>query len=104
MDADVEAFPRQGSYYRGHAGIRRWWGELLDVFQDFAIEIVDVRVLGDTSLAVLRFLGHGADNESPFDETVWHVWNRGGKSVWWRGYDTEDEALEAVGRKRGGGR
>jgi ketosteroid isomerase-like protein len=101
MGADVEIFPRQAAiegYYRGHAGIRRWWGDLLDVFPDFAIEVVEVRVLGDTSLALLRFLGHGADSESPFNETVWHVSrNRGGKSVWWRVYDTENEALEAVG-------
>jgi ketosteroid isomerase-like protein len=100
MDADVEIFPRQAAiegYYRGHAGIRRWWGDLLDVF----LEVVDVRVLGDTSLAVLRFLGHGADSESPFDETVWHVSrNRDGKSVWWRVYDTETEALEAVGLRQ----
>jgi ketosteroid isomerase-like protein len=102
MDADVEIFPRQaameGSYYRGHAGIRRWWGDLLDVFPDFAIEVVGVRVLGDTTLAVLRFLGHGADSESPFDETVWHVSTTGGgKSMWWRVYAAECEALEAVG-------
>jgi hypothetical protein len=48
--------------------------------------------------AVLRFLGHGADSESPFDETVWHVSTTGGgKSMWWRVYAAECEALEAVG-------
>jgi ketosteroid isomerase-like protein len=102
MDPDVEAFPRvaamQGSYHRGHRGIRRWWGDLFDVFPDFALEVVEVRDLGEMTLAVLRFRGHGADSESPFDQTLWQVarWP-GGKCVWWRSYDTENEALDAVG-------
>jgi hypothetical protein len=33
-----------------------------------------------------------------FDETVWHVSTTGGgKSMWWRVYAAECEALEAVG-------
>ena len=83
--------------YRGHAGIRRWWGDLLNVFPDFAVEVIDVRDLGDMTLAALRFLGHGADSESPFDETVWRVSElRDGKAVWWRTYNTEDEALRGA--------
>ena len=104
MDPEVVALPRQAAMegrYRGHAGIRRWWGDLLNVFPDFAIEVIDVRDLGDMTLAALRFLGHGADSESPFDETVWGVSElRDGKAVWWRTDNTEDEALQAI-RLRG---
>ena len=104
MDPEVVALPRQAAMeggYRGHAGIRRWWGDLLNVFPDFAVEVIDVRDLGDMTLAALRFLGHGADSESPFDETVRGVSElRDGKAVWWRTYNTEDEALQAV-RLRG---
>ena len=104
MDPEVVALPRQAAMeggYRGHAGIRGWWGDLLNVFPDFAVEVIDVRDLGDMTLAALRFLGHGADSESPFDETVWGVAElRDGKAVWWRTYNTEDEALQAV-RLRG---
>jgi ketosteroid isomerase-like protein len=100
MAADVEAFPRQAAMegvYRGHAGIRRWWAELLDVFPDFAVEVIEVRDLGDMALSAVRFLGHGADSESPFDETVWALGAASdGKTVWWRVYGSEAEALEAA--------
>ena len=100
MDADVAAFPRQASMQggcRSHVGIRHWWADLLDVFPDFAIEVVEVRDLGDLTLGELRYLGRGADSESPFNATVWQVseW-RDGKSVWWATYETEDEALDAI--------
>ena len=66
-------------------------------FPDFAIEVIEVRDLGDVTLASLRMLGHGADSESPFDETVWAVSElRGGKGVWTRVYDTEQDAVEAA--------
>jgi ketosteroid isomerase-like protein len=101
MAADVEVFPRQAAMegvYRGHAGIRRWWADLLDVFPDFAVEVIEVRDLGHMTLSALRFLGHGADSESPFDETVWMLGDGcDGKCVWWRVYGSEAEALEAVG-------
>lgn len=70
MAADVEVFPRQAAMegvYRGDAGIRRWWADLLDVFPDFAVEVIEVRDLGDMTLSALRFLGHGAD--TPRSET-----------------------------------
>ena len=38
MYADVEAVPILSGMeadYHGHAGIRRWWENLLDVFPDF---------------------------------------------------------------------
>jgi ketosteroid isomerase-like protein len=101
MSADVEALPRQAAIegvYAGHAGIHHWWGDLLGALPDFAVEVVELRDLGDWTLAALRFLGHGADSETPFEEAVWQVgeW-RDGKSVWWSVYGSEAEALEAVG-------
>jgi ketosteroid isomerase-like protein len=59
MAADVQAFPRQAAMeggYRGHAGIRRWWADLLAVFPDFAVEVIEVRDLGAMTLSALRFL------------------------------------------------
>ncbi len=101
MDPDVEAVPRQAAVegvYPGHAGIRQWWADLLDVLPDFAVEVFEVRDLGDMTLAAVRFLGHGADSETPFEEAVWQLGKaRDGKCIWWRVYGTEDEALEAAG-------
>ena len=101
MDTDVEfvsrLVPMEGRYH-GHAGIRRWWDDLLDTLPDFAIEVVEVRDPGDLTVATVRTRGHGAGSDSPLDETVWQVvrWRRG-KCVWWRTFDVRAEALEAVG-------
>ena len=100
MDPAVEALPRQASMQGGcvgHTGMGHWWVDVLDVFPDFAIEVVEVRDLGDTTLGELRYRGRGADSASPFNETVWQVseW-RDGKTVWWATYETRDEALEAI--------
>lgn len=100
MDTAVVLLPRQAAMqggHHGHAGVRQWWRDLLEVFPDFAIEVIDVRDLEDATLASLRLLGHGADSESPFDERVWAVTEvRGGKGVWTRVYSSEQEALEAA--------
>ena len=101
LDDDVEANPRAGAMegsYHGHEGTRRWWKDLLDAFPDFIVEVVEVRDLGDVTVATLHSLGRGAGSDTPAEETVWHVarW-RHGKVVWWRTFSTHDEALEAAG-------
>jgi ketosteroid isomerase-like protein len=101
MDDRVEAFPQlvvmEGGY-RGHAGIRRWWEDLLDVFPDFAIEVVEVRDLGELALAVLRVRGHGEGSDTPFEDTLWQLaeW-RNEKVVRWEVFRSEVDALEAAG-------
>ncbi len=101
MDDDVEAVPRQvrmeGSY-RGHDGIRGWWETWLDVFPDFKVDVVEVRGLGDRTVATVRYHAHGAGSDTPIEETIGQVgrWRRG-KCVRWESFDTWSEALEAVG-------
>jgi ketosteroid isomerase-like protein len=102
MDDDVEGVPRAGlmeGTFRGHDGIRRWWENLLGVFPDFAIEVVEVRDLGgDLTIAALHVRGRGAGSDIPSDDTVWSVARmRRGKCVWWANFDTQAEALAAVG-------
>jgi ketosteroid isomerase-like protein len=101
MDHDVEAVSRivviEGGY-RGHEGMRRWWANLLDAFPDFTGEVGEVRELGNVTVAALRVRGHGASSDAPFEIAIWQAagW-RGGKCIWWRMFDNQDEALEAVG-------
>ena len=101
MDEDVEAVSRivavEGGLH-GHDGIRRWWENWFNVFPDYEIEVVEVRDLGDFSVAGIRALGHGAASDLPFEDAVWLAsrWRRG-KCVWWRTYSIRAEALEAVG-------
>ena len=101
MDDDVEAVPRivamEGSLH-GHDGIRNWWENWFEVFPDYDINVLEVRDLGDVTVAALRALGHGAASNLPFEDPIWQAsrWRRG-KVVWWRTFATRDEALEAGG-------
>jgi ketosteroid isomerase-like protein len=104
MAADVEAVPRLAALeggYHGHDGIGRWWQNLLDTIPDFTVEVVEVGELGDVTLTKMHTSGHGADSDSPLEETLWVAiqW-RDKKVVWWGVFASEAEALEAVGLPR----
>jgi hypothetical protein len=101
FDEEVELESRlvamEGGYH-GHAGLRRWWDDVLGAFPDYTIEVEEPRDLGDVTLAHIRGWGHGAGSATPIVDPFWHpVRWRGGKVVWWRNCSTEAEALEAVG-------
>jgi hypothetical protein len=101
MDADVEAVSllvaMEGGYH-GHDGIRRWWGNMLDVFPDWAVDVVEVRDFGDLTLSTVVNRGHGAGSDAPLEQRIWLLaeWHDK-KVVWWRAYGSEAEAFEAVG-------
>jgi len=98
---DVEITPilaaMEGSF-RGHDGVRRWWAGLVGSFPEIDIEVLEVRDLGDLTVAGWRVSGRGAESDTPFDALVWqvHQWQRG-KCVRWHAYPSKIEALEAVG-------
>jgi ketosteroid isomerase-like protein len=104
MDGDVEAVPLTAVVegpYRGHDGIRRWWGTLFDVLPDYTIELLEVRDLGDVILAALRAHASGPGSDAQVEHITWHAagW-RDGKVVWWTNSESEAEALECI-RLRG---
>ena len=73
--------------------------EVLEVFPDFNVEVVEVRDLGGGSvLATLRWRGHGAGSGTPVDMLLWMASRiRAEKCVWWRAFGDKADALEAVG-------
>jgi ketosteroid isomerase-like protein len=84
--------------FRGHPGVREWWDRLLAIFPDFQVEALEIRDLGDRVITALRVRGHGLDSGVPIDQEVWQACRvRDGRVTWWRNYDSETEALEAVG-------
>ena len=104
-DDEVEAIPRIGlmeGSYRGHDGLRRWWEDLFGTYPDFAIEVIEIRDLGDLTLATLHVRGHGAGSDIPMDDAIWSVgrWSHG-KCVWWRNFDTQADALAEAGLPEG---
>jgi ketosteroid isomerase-like protein len=102
-DPDVEVVSllmglEGGHPYRGHDGIRSWYGSLLDVYPDFGSEIEEVRELGDVTVARMRQYGRGRGSDAPIEETTWQVVHaRNGRIVRWCFVRTEAEAFEAAG-------
>ena len=87
----------EGGAHQGHDGVRYWWQALLDVFPDFAIEIVSVRESGEVTVASLRNRAHGEGSRA-LEELVWQVCDwRDGQVIRWQIYESEQEALRAAG-------
>lgn len=102
IDPDVEFTSRTvpseaDPNYRGHDGIRRWWRDLLAVFPDFSIEILEVRDLGERTIFRAEVRGRDAGGDPPIGQEIWQAneW-RNGRLVWWHTFDTEAEALEVA--------
>jgi ketosteroid isomerase-like protein len=102
-DPDVEfisylAQVEGGEPYRGHDGVREWWERLLAVYPDFRAEIEEARDLGDRTIARARVHGRGVESDAPMDQTMWQVAEyRHGKTIGWRFFTSEADALEAAG-------
>jgi ketosteroid isomerase-like protein len=99
--SDVEIAPVMGpasTTYRGHEGMRRFWDDIFSTFPDFSPELVEARDLGDFVLGAVRIRGEGTGSHVLTEQTVWYAteW-RDDKLLWYRAYETEAEALEAVG-------
>jgi ketosteroid isomerase-like protein len=100
-DADVDLVPVLGpasTTYRGHAGARRCWDDLLAVWPDFSVEVLEARDLGDFVVGTVRTQGHGAGSDVETEQTFWYAarW-RNQKLLSYRAYESQREALEAVG-------
>ena len=86
----------EGRTFRGHAGVRAWWGTVLGAFQDPRWEVLDARGSGDRAVLKSRLTATLADTE--VEQTMWMAARlRDGKLGWWGFFRTEHEALQAVG-------
>jgi ketosteroid isomerase-like protein len=94
-------FVERSDPYDGPDGVRAWWEDLLRVFPDFTVEVVQVRDAGELTVNAVRVRGHGLGSETPFAETIWQVGElRAGKAISWHSYGSEAEALEAGGLEK----
>ena len=102
MHEDVEGVSRvmavEGVTYTGHEGMRRFVEEMRSVFPDFRSE-VGRAVEGDNAVVVeLRFSGTEGRSGLVTGGRAWQAATfRDGKIRSWRPFETEAEALEAVG-------
>ena len=103
MAPDVEFTPYERALeglgpYRGHDGVRTWWHDSFAAFPDLSVEAYEVRDLGHLAFVHGRLRGQGAGSGAPFERTLWQAleW-RDRKTVWWRAFASEADALKAAG-------
>ena len=102
-DADIEFLPLTGTQvesggYHGHAGVRDYFTEADEVWEEMQPHADDVRTVGDQVLILggcaVRGRGSGARSDNPM---AWVLTLRDGKVVRHRGFGTREEALAAAG-------
>jgi ketosteroid isomerase-like protein len=98
VEGVVHVMEAEGSVYRGHSGMRRFLDDLYSVFPDWHPEVVQAWDYGDTVLAEIKTAGRGARSGVALEQRIWQVLRfRDGKAVWFHGYGSKTEALQAAG-------
>jgi ketosteroid isomerase-like protein len=92
-----------GTVYEGHEGFRRWLDDMAEDWEDFRLELVDIRPLGDDRILVEALLRarartSGVEMAGP---AVWLCDLRDGLIARLRFYKDADAALEAAAGARG---
>lgn len=110
FDPDIEWLPASqsvlsASSYRGHAGVRDFWNELMSAWEEYLVEPQEFLDLGDQVVVVQRIRAR-----SQRGLEISEVWSslftlRDGVIVRFRGFTDRDGALAAASpRERGGSR
>lgn len=104
-DAEIDFSPLTGTRvesggYTGHAGVREYFEEVAEVWQELRPHAEETRTVRDHVVVLggcaVRGRGSGAESDTPM---AWVITVRNGKVTRHHGYRTGDEALEAVGLK-----
>jgi ketosteroid isomerase-like protein len=102
-DPEIEFLPLTGTRvesggYNGHAGVRDYFAEADEVWEEMQPHADDVQPVGDQVLILggcaVRGRGSGARSDNPM---AWVLTLRDGKVVRHRGFGTREEALAAAG-------
>jgi ketosteroid isomerase-like protein len=102
FDNDVEVKPFLGrglgaSTYRGHSGLRRWYEEANEAWDELRIEPHEFRENGNRLVVFLRAIGRGQGSHVEVEAELVHVAEfRDGKVTRLEGFGSRDEALKAL--------
>ena len=101
--AEIEFLPLTGTRvesggYVGHAGVRDYFHEANEVWEEMQPHADDIRTVGDQVVILggcaVRGRGSGARSDNPM---AWVLTLRDGKVLRHRGFATAEEAFEAAG-------
>jgi uncharacterized protein len=100
-DPDIEFVPLRslvvGGSYRGHEGIRRFFEDLGEEWEDFSIDNEEFREREDSVLLLGEFEAKGkASGMQVRSPVAWLFELRAGKVLRMRAYSSQDEALQAL--------
>ena len=102
-DPQIEFLPLTGTRvesggYVGHSGVRDYFEEADEIWEEMQPHADDVRTVGDDVVILggcaVRGRGSGARTDNPM---AWVLTMRGGKVIRHRGFATREEALDAAG-------
>jgi hypothetical protein len=87
--------------YRGHEGIRRFYRDVMEVWETYHWDVEDALTSGDDVVAMLHCLGRGRGSGLEIDWRVAWIWTvRNGRGMSLRFFRDRDRALEAAGLAR----
>jgi ketosteroid isomerase-like protein len=79
--------------YRGHDGVREWWGNVINALADVPLELADVSDDGDRGFVKIEVKG----GDSALPDAIWQAAKvKGGKAVWWGIFTKEKQAVKAL--------
>jgi uncharacterized protein len=87
-----------GGVFRGPDGLANYLQQYADAWEEYRVEVEELREVGDRVVALLRHVGRGKGSGVESELRDAHVWTvRNGLAVRWRTYLDRAEALRDVG-------
>src|SRR3954453_9371853 len=71
--AMTDAVEGDGGVFRGHDGIRRWWQDTNDLWDDIETEVLEARDLGDQVFVAFVARGRGAASGVTLEQPLFQV-------------------------------
>lgn len=98
MHIDMSERVFNPAVYDGHDGIRRFYADVMEVWESYEWEVEGTRISGDEIVAMLHCVGRGGGSGLEIDWRVaWNWTVRDGRAISLRFYRDRDRALEAAG-------
>ena len=93
-DENVEFYSLvEDKTYRGHDGVRDWWGNVINALADVPLELADVSDGGDRGFVKIEVKG----GDSAMPDAIWQAAKvKDGKAVWWGIFTKEKQAEKAL--------
>ena len=87
-----------GGVFRGPDGLADYLGQYAEAWEEYRIEVEELREVGDRVVALLHHVGRGKGSGVQSELRDAHVWTvKDGRATRWRTYLDPAEALRDVG-------